>query len=224
MNERAHETGRAESPAETGPIAARATLLEVRPLAGGDLDQVVALHAEVFRIQSSRRFLARAYYPTFLVAASTGFGFVARFDGAHGATFAGFFVGALDDAAFHRALVRRHPLECALAFLAKRGTGSGTSVARLARGEARFHYIAVAPAGRGRGAGRRLLETALAHARAAGAAACSSRIYDGSEASRRLNEELGARRVGEGVDALGRFGVYRFELGSNAGERAPNGG
>lgn len=196
--------------------------LAVRPLLAGDLAAVVELHVASFRVQSSRRFLARAYYPAFLERGSTGFGLVAT----DGPRLSGFLVGALDDRAFHRVLVRQHPLECALA-LARRMTAGGGRGARrvVARAaaelpEARFHYLATAPTARGSGLGRRLLASGLELVAARGATSCATRIYDDNGPSRRLFESLGARRADEGGDTIGPFADYRFGLTPAAASRA----
>jgi ribosomal protein S18 acetylase RimI-like enzyme len=202
VNENVRETERA------GPPVPWASPVEIRPLAARDLPDVVALQAALFRVQSSLRFFARAYYPTFLARGATGFGRLAHRAG----RFVGYVVGTLDDAAFHRALLVRHPVECALAFFAKRTRGGSRDATRLTRGEPRIHYLGVAEAARGAGVGRALVIEALAHVRAAGGRSCSTLVYLDNVASLSLFAGLGAERVGEGEDTLGRFAVCRFDL------------
>jgi len=202
--------------AQNGTITRRSdgSEIELRALAAADLPAVCWLHFAAFRIQSSRRFLERAYYPTFLTPGSTGFGVVA----ARAGELAGFCVGTLDDGAYHRALLRRHPFECALALLGKLRRGGRSDPRRAALREARLHYVAIAPAERGSGLGRRLLVETLRYVRDAGCTTCASRIYADNEASRRLNLSLGARLELESRDALGPYAVYRFTLDRPPGE------
>jgi ribosomal protein S18 acetylase RimI-like enzyme len=185
----------------------------LRPLVAADLEAVAALHFRCFRIQSSRRFVARAYYPTFLAPRSTGIGVVAT----HAGGFAGFVVGALDETAFHRTLVRRHPVASLLALAGKAARLRLWEPAGIGSGGACVHYLATAPGARRLGLGRRLLQALLDRLSAAGAPTCFCRIYDTNIVNRRLNESLGARRIGGGRDRLGPYGNYRFDLAQSTG-------
>jgi ribosomal protein S18 acetylase RimI-like enzyme len=182
--------------------------IEVRRLADGDLEAVVALHLQCFRVRSSRRFLERAYYPTFLEPPSTGIGLVAS----RGGACCGFVVGAFDENAFHRVLLRRHPVESLRAAVRSAARLRWPVRPGIGDGGACLHYCAVAPDARGGGLGRRLTAELLDRLRAAGARHCSCRIYDDNAVNRRLNERLGARRIGAGRDRLGAYGIYRFDL------------
>ena len=196
--------------AENGTTTRRSDGSEIvlRALAAADLPAVCALHFATFRIQSSRRFLERAYYPTFVAPGSTGLGtFVSDAEG-----IVGYCVGTLDDGAFHRALLRCHPFECARAWIGKAVGRRRDRGGRLALHESRLHYVAVAPRARGAGLGRRLWADFLRRVSEAGHDRCATRIYADNPVSRRLAESLGGRLEREGTDALGRFGLYRFAL------------
>lgn len=156
-------------------------------MAGGDLAAVLALHRAAFPRHSTARFLQRALYPTYLAALSSGFGVVAL----DAQRPIGFCVGALDDARFHRTLLRAHPGECVLAFLRNHTARSAVHLGRVAGRGARLHFSAVAEEKRGAGVGRSLLESAVDMVRAAGCGICRARLHSYDLAWQRLHERLG---------------------------------
>jgi ribosomal protein S18 acetylase RimI-like enzyme len=187
--------------------------IDVRPLAPADLPAVCRLHAACFTVHSTRRFIERAYYPTFLAPGSTGFGFVAT----SGGRLVGYCVAALDDAALHRAMLRRHPCECLLAAVAKLLRGRRVETARARRPGPRLHYLAVAPGARGGGLGPRLSRLAQAAIREAGHACCWTRISPSNPVSVGVHERMGFRLDPERAVPGAAFQDYRLELGPQAG-------
>jgi ribosomal protein S18 acetylase RimI-like enzyme len=163
--------------------------IAVRRLQPADVEELCRLHYASFGIRSTRRFIARAYSPTFFAPASTGFGFVAT----RGERAVGLAVAVLDDAAFHRALLRRHPVECMLAAALRLRRGNGLEPRRAVRGEARVHYLAVEPGERRAGLGTRLAVLAQQAIRDAGIVSCWTRIASDNGESARLHERVGFR-------------------------------
>jgi putative acetyltransferase len=68
------------------------------------------------------------------------------------------------------------------------------------------------PALRGRGAGRALMETCLAAARAAGFGQVYLETLTGMDAAQKLYEATGFRRIPAALGATGHFGCNRFYL------------
>jgi len=182
--------------------------IAIRTLQPADVGELCRLHFASFSMRSTRRFIARAYYPTFFDPASTGFGFVAlRDERAVALT-----VAVLDDAAFHRALLRRHPIECALAAARRLGRGRRLEPRRAVRSEARVHYLAVDAGERRAGLGTRLALLTHETIRDAGHRTCWTRIARDNRDSARLHERLGFRHEPTRSPAADELQEYRLDF------------
>jgi GNAT superfamily N-acetyltransferase len=173
-----------------------------------DLPELCRLHYVCFSLQSTRRFVRRAYYPTLLAPRSSGFGYVA----ARGEELVAISGAVHDDAAFHRALLALHPLECLLAALARLGRGRALEPRRALRAEARLHFLGVTPNERGSGLGTRLARLSQQTLREAGHACCWARIARRNDAWAVLHERLGFRRDGSRVSPGGELEEYRLDF------------
>jgi GNAT superfamily N-acetyltransferase len=183
-----------------------------------DLAALCRLHFASFALRSTRRFVRRAYYPTLLAQRSSGFGYVA----ARGTDLVGLSGAVHDDAAFHRALLALHPLECLVAALARLGRGRALEPRRAVRAEARLHFLAVTPSERGGGLGTRLALLSQQALREAGHACCWARIARGNDAWAGMHERLGFRRDPSRASPDGELEEYRLDFTATASWAHPS--
>jgi ribosomal protein S18 acetylase RimI-like enzyme len=174
-----------------------AKALTIRPLLATDIPDVVALHIRTFDSTSGRRFLERAFYPTMLHPASTGFSFVQ----VSGAKVVGFIVGARSISIWHRSLLRKYGWECIWAAFRVCASGWGginqvaspirflSSNPQYGSGALIFH-LAVNEAYRGYGLASELTKTVLDFCRSQGLHRCWTRALKTNVAAHRLYKRL----------------------------------
>jgi ribosomal protein S18 acetylase RimI-like enzyme len=172
----------------------------IRPLKKEDLPAVIKIHLDEFGSQSGLRFLEKAYYPTFFLPRSSGFGFVGVYKG----QIAGFCLGTLDTSAFHRTLLCSQLLECVIAavrmvFLGRKIWSQMSYSFRhlydspINTSGGRIFFTVVHKAFHKRGIASRLITEALNRCRSQGLKQCWSRALKSNTASYRLLTGLGFR-------------------------------
>jgi len=172
----------------------------LRPMADGDLPEVIEIHQRLFPAASGRGFLENSFYPAILDPRSTGFGFVEVVSG----KVTGFLTGALDSRAWHRILVLRNVASSLIAAVRVAFSGCA-SLARVLRPlrfllsrSARYKggwifFVGVAEGQRNRGVAEHLIAASTAHCRSHGLSRCWVRTLKTNDPMKRVLEKSGFR-------------------------------